>query len=164
MPFSPAPPSIQVLPLARQHLAPALSLIKELAAYERAEHEMVLGLHTFTQDWEQGRFQAWVAMVGPEVKGLALCYPVYSTWKGLSLHLEDIIVSQSHRRAGLGRLLFAQVVAEAGSINAGRLEWQVLDWNKDAIAFYNQYEASYENQWLNARLGREKIMELIKAQ
>ncbi|MCB0738513.1 MAG: GNAT family N-acetyltransferase, partial [Bacteroidetes bacterium] len=86
------------------------SLIEELAIYEKAPNELVLTPETFKADFSKNRFDAFVCEINGEIVGMALYYPIYSTWKGHSMHLEDLIVRQSQRRKGLGTLLFDAVV------------------------------------------------------
>ena len=67
----------------------------ELAAYERAENEVTLSLDTFAADFEAGRFEVTVAVDNDEVIGMALHHPRYSTWKGVTWYLEDLVVTES---------------------------------------------------------------------
>jgi GNAT superfamily N-acetyltransferase len=86
------------------------------------------------------------------VVGFALFYTSYSTWKGNCLYLEDLLVTQSERRSGIGKLLFDQVLATAKERGAKRFEWQVLDWNEPAINFYKKYNADLDPEWINGKL------------
>ena len=115
------------------------------------------------EDLKSGLYQAFVADAGNEIIGMALIYPIYSTWKGLSYYLEDIIVKESYRRQGIGTQLFEQVLKYAAEKNAGRLGWQVLDWNEPAITFYKKYNASLDPEWLTGKLSKEQI-EIFKAE
>ena len=84
-------------------------------------------------------------------------YIKYSTWKGPCVFLEDIVVSQSLRGKGTGKLLFEAVLAEAKKRGALRMEWQVLDWNEPAIRFYEKYQPEVLKEWLNYRLSGTQI-------
>jgi GNAT superfamily N-acetyltransferase len=89
--------------------------------------------------------------------GIAIFYTAYSTWKGRMLYLEDLVVTESARRAGLGRLLFDAVVGEARATGANRMKWQVLDWNEPAIGFYKKLGANIESEWLNGNLDAAQL-------
>jgi ribosomal protein S18 acetylase RimI-like enzyme len=67
---------------------------------------------------------------------IALYYIRYSTWKGQTMYLEDIIVTESMRGRGIGRMLIEQLIQEAKEKGFKRITWQVLDWNEPAIRFY----------------------------
>jgi GNAT superfamily N-acetyltransferase len=101
-------------------------------------------------------FEFFVAELGETVVGLALYYYKYSTWKGRCLYLEDIIVSEKYRRHGIGSLLFDKVVDVANTQKVRRMEWQVLDWNESAIAFYKKHQAILDYEWVNAKFEWER--------
>jgi len=137
-----------------------LHLIQELAEYEKAPNEVVLTLEVFEQDFLAQKFDAWLAIAENTVVGMALFYPIYSTWKGASLHLEDLIVQKNYRQNGIGHLLFEKVIETAKQLEVGRLQWQVLDWNNPAISFYNKYPVSYESVWLTVKISKETLAKL----
>ena len=140
-------------------LPSVFELIKELAHYEKVPEEVTLTIEQLVKDFHAGLFIAFVAEMNEEIKGLALIYPIYSTWKGLCYYLEDIIVKEDSRRNGIGTLLFDRVVAFANENNAARLRWQVLDWNTPAIRFYEKYNAVFEQEWLTYKLTKEQLSE-----
>ena len=78
---------------------------------------------------------------------MALYYPRYSTWKGPTLHLEDLYVKPEFRQHGVGKQLFDAVVKVAAEQNVGRMEWTVLEWNQPALNFYKKYDASLDPEW-----------------
>ena len=84
-------------------------------------------------------------------------YIKYSTWKGPCVFLEDIVVTQAERRSGIGKLLFEEVMKAAKVMGAKRMEWQVLDWNKPAIKFYEKYKPQVLEEWLNYRMTEEQL-------
>jgi GNAT superfamily N-acetyltransferase len=134
-------------------LAAILGLITDLAIYEKAEHEVKVTLAQLTQDFKEGIFQTQVAVnEHSEVMGMTLYYITYSTWKGKMLYLEDFVISEKHRRKGIGRLLFDSVIAEAKKQNCKLMKWQVLDWNEPAIDFYKTYDATIETEWFNGKI------------
>ena len=141
-------------------MAEVHALIVELARYERAEKEVALTVETLMSDMAEGRFECFVAEASGQIVGIALHHARYSTWKGLTWYLEDLVVTESWRGQGVGRSLFLAVVAHARSVNAKRLEWQVLDWNESAIGFYKSLGASLTDTWLNGRLTAEDLAPL----
>ena len=88
---------------------------------------------------------------------MALHHPRYSTWKGVTWYLEDLVVTESWRGKGVGKALFNEVVSVAQRRDAHRLEWQVLDWNAPAIGFYERLGATVSSDWLNGRLTRTQL-------
>ncbi len=148
---------IEVRKVEFSHLEGCMKLIHELAEYEKAPHEVELNLAQMQYDFKQKSFEAFVALKNHEVVGMALYYPIYSTWKGRSIHLEDLVVKQSERRKGVGRLLFENVMIEAKAQNAGRLQWQVLDWNTPAIEFYKAYPAEFDGKWINVKISNKAL-------
>ena len=136
-----------------------LALIQELAAYERAPHEVTNTLDMMRRDGfgPEPIFGFFVLESGAELLGLALFYTAYSTWKGRMLYLEDLAITEAARRGGYGRQLFGAVVAEARRTNAQRLKWQVLDWNEPAIGFYQKLGAQLDGEWLNGNLTAEQL-------
>lgn len=137
-----------------------LALVHELALFERAPEEVTVTLNEF-EEAGFGNKPVWKAFVA-EVDGLivafALYYVRYSTWKGCRMYLEDLIVTESWRGKGIGRLLFDRLVQEAKELGFNGMTWQVLDWNEPAIDFYKKYEAAIEAGWLNASLSKQQIL------
>jgi len=137
-------------------------LIHELAVFEKAGDEVELTLSQLEEDafGENALVEIRVAEVNGEIVGAALTYEKYSTWKGRSIHLEDLIVRESHRGLGIGSLLFNQIVNLCKERGYGRMEWQVLDWNEPAIAFYKKYGTTFLYDWLDCRLTADDINKL----
>ncbi len=136
-------------------------LICELAKYEKAPEEVVTTEAILLRDGfgDLPLFHCFVAEKGDgEIAGMALYYIKYSTWKGPCVFLEDIVVSQTERRSGIGKMLFDTVVKEAGNRGALRMEWQVLDWNEPAIRFYEKYQPEILKEWLNYRMSGDQLM------
>jgi len=136
-----------------------LALIQELAAYERAPHEVTNTLEMMRRDGfgPAPIFGFFVLESGAELLGLALFYTAYSTWKGRMLYLEDLVITEAARRGGYGRQLFEAVVQEARRTGAQRLKWQVLNWNEPAIGFYKKLGAQLDGEWLNGNLTAEQL-------
>ncbi|MGI4741926.1 MAG: GNAT family N-acetyltransferase [Janthinobacterium lividum] len=142
-----------------EDLPRVLALIQELAVYERAPEAVTNTLAMMQQDGfgPAPIFGFFVLENDAELLGLALYYTAYSTWKGRMLYLEDLVVTETARRGGFGRLLFEAVVAEARRTGAQRLKWQVLDWNEPAITFYQKLGAELDAEWLNGNLSAEQL-------
>lgn len=144
-----------VIRLGTKEDVPALlQLINELAIYEKAPDEVVISVDNLLRDGfgENPLFGFFVAEVMGDVVGAALYYFKYSTWKGKCLYLEDLIVKEEKRCQGIGGKLFQRVAQKAKDEQVGRLEWQVLDWNAPAIAFYQKLGAEISSEWLNGRM------------
>jgi len=151
-----------------------LELVRELAEFERAPNEVTVTLDHFIQAGF-GPDPVWKALVavvdkagndkpvadehandrgsnGGDIVGISLWYIRYSTWKGRRLYLEDLIVTESYRGKGIGKLLFDATVEEARKMQYGGMMWQVLDWNEAAISFYKKYGTSFDGEWVNCSL------------
>lgn len=139
-----------------------LSLIKELAAFEKAPGEVVVTIEEM-QDWGFGKnklFDFFVANNDNKMVGIALYYYKYSTWKGKCLFLEDIIVTETERGKGIGKLLFEEVIKVAKLEKVRRMEWQVLDWNETGISFYKKYPTTFDHEWVNCKFTDKELMAL----
>jgi len=128
-------------------------LVRELAVYEKAEHELVASLEDYRRDFEAGVFQCLVAERSTgEIIGMALFYMTYSTWKGRMLYLEDFVVREAFRQKGVGQLLFDAFLREAQQRKCRLVKWQVLDWNEPALKFYEKNKALIEKEWWNGKI------------
>ncbi|KAG1331173.1 L-ornithine N5-acetyltransferase NATA1 [Cocos nucifera] len=95
---------------------------------------------------------------GAVVVGFVLCFPNYSTFLSKpGLYVEDIFVRAAWRRRGFGRMLLSAVAAQAAKMGMGRVEWCVLDWNVNAISFYEEMGAEVLPQWRICRLTGEAL-------
>lgn len=143
--------------------AALLSLIQELADYENAHEEVTLTLEDLIEDGfgVQPLFEFLVAELEGKIVGIALYYPRYSTWKGETLYLEDLVIQKKHRGKKIGTALFDKLLLEAKKRKVKRLEWQVLNWNEPALNFYKKYQASFDGEWINGRLTDVDIDALI---
>jgi GNAT superfamily N-acetyltransferase len=132
-----------------------MELVRELAIFERAPDEVTVTLEHFIETGfgEKPVWQALVAVNEEEkIIGISLYYMRYSTWKGLRLYLEDLIVTFEYRGHGIGKMLFESTVEEARKMGINGIMWQVLDWNEPAIEFYKKYGADVSSEWLNCSL------------
>lgn len=129
-------------------------LIQELALFEKAPDEVSNTIERMNEDGFSLNkiYDAFVLEAEGEVVGTAITYFRYSTWKGKSLYLEDLIITEKHRRLGLGSLLFNQCIDFGKSQNCSQMNWQVLDWNTPAVDFYKKYNASLDGEWINGTI------------
>jgi GNAT superfamily N-acetyltransferase len=135
-------------------IAAALGLVKELAIYEKAPNDVVVTAEEML-NWGFGKDKVFDFFVGEKngtIIGIALYYYKYSTWKGKCLFLEDIIITESERGHGYGRVLFDAVHEVAKEQKVRRMEWQVLEWNTPAIEFYKKYPSHFDNEWVNCQI------------
>ena len=137
-----------------------LSLIRELALYEKAPHEVTNNEADMLKDGfgPDPAFRLLVAESESGICGIAIYFIKYSTWKGKGVYLDDIVVSEPLRGRGIGRKLFDAVIDDCKSIGAKQLHWQVLDWNEPAIRFYQKYQASFDDEWINCKLDEQQIL------
>lgn len=148
----------------RSDLPRVLELIKELADFENALHEVS---NTVVMLEEDGFginpvFGFFVAEEEGRIHGLALYYYRYSTWKGKRLYLEDIVVTREQRGRGIGKLLFEATMKKVLNENCTGMMWQVLDWNEAAIQFYTRYQTRFDEEWINCHLEADQIKTLFK--
>ena len=136
-----------------------LALIKELAVFEKEPESVHITeedilVHGFN---DPSKFDCFVAEVNGGVVGMALYYPRFSTWKGPTLHLEDLIVSDAFKGQGIGTQLYSAFIQEAYSLGVGRIEWNVLDWNAPAISFYEKSGANVLHDWSTVQMHRNEM-------
>lgn len=145
-----------------QDLPQVLSLIQELAEYEKAAHEVTNTVDQMKADGFGANpiYFLWVAEKENKIIGIAICYVRYSTWKGPMLYLEDIVVTQAERGKSIGSQLMNSVVSFAHQNNYNGLIWQVLDWNEPAIHFYKKYNAHFDGEWINVKLNKELLKQI----
>ena len=130
-------------------MSQALNLIKELARFEKELNVVEVTVQDLQNDGfgEHPAFKCFVAECNNKVKGIALVFKRYSTWKGPILHLEDLIVSEHMRGFGLGTALLDEVVKYGNDLGVKRINWEVLDWNEKAIDLYEKKGAKVLRDW-----------------
>jgi GNAT superfamily N-acetyltransferase len=136
-----------------------LDLIKELAAFEKEPDAVVVTVDDLVRDGfsENPLFHCFVAEVDTVIIGVALYYYRYSTWKGKTIHLEDLIVKEEKRGTGAGFALYKEIIQQGKRDNVRRIEWAVLDWNTPAIAFYQKTGAKVLDDWRVAQMDENGI-------
>jgi GNAT superfamily N-acetyltransferase len=143
----------------KEDMPAVLSLIQELAAFEKEPDAVVVTVADLERDGFQDNplFFVFVAELDNEIVGMALYYYRYSTWKGKTIHLEDLIVKEKMRGFGLGYQLYAAVIEQGKIDQVRRIEWAVLDWNTPAIDFYVKSGAKVLADWRVAQLDEQVI-------
>jgi len=126
-----------------------LDLIQELATFEKEPDAVVVTVDDLIRDGfsDKPLFYCFVAENDEQIIGIALYYYRYSTWKGKTIHLEDLIVKENQRGTGAGFALYSEIIAQGKRDNVRRIEWNVLDWNTPAIEFYNKTGAKLLDDW-----------------
>jgi diamine N-acetyltransferase len=158
--MSGSPFPIDIRPASVGDVALILRFIKELAAYEKAEQEVVATEASLRASLfgEGARAHALVCRVAGVEAGFAVYFFNYSTWQGREgLYLEDLYVSPAHRKAGAGKAMLQHLARIAVKRGCGRFEWSVLDWNEPAIAFYRSIGAVAMDEWVRYRLAGEAL-------
>lgn len=152
-------------PAAPDDVPALVGLIGELAEYERLSHLVrvtpeLLQRHLFGP---RPAAEAVIAEVDGRAVGFALFFTNFSTFLGQpGLYLEDLYVKPGFRRYGLGRLLLRHLGALAVERGCGRFEWSVLDWNEDAIKFYERMGATVLPDWRLCRMTGEALQTFAK--
>ncbi len=140
-----------------------VSFIQALAEYEREPDAVEATSDSIAQQLssQPPPFECLLAEVGNEVRGFALFFHNYSTWRGKQgVYLEDLFVPDKHRGSGIGKLLLATLARIAVERDCPRLEWQVLDWNQPSIDFYEALGTKVMRDWLPCRLENQELSEL----
>ena len=151
-----------------QDMKSVLGLIVELAVYEKEPEAVVITEQDLIRDGfgDVPLFHCFVAEEASEIIGIALYYYRYSTWKGKTIHLEDLIVKQEKRGTGAGFALYSEIVKQGKKDKVRRIEWAVLDWNTPAIDFYIKSGAKVLDDWRVAQMdetGISNFLENLKA-
>jgi len=136
-----------------------LELIKELAAFEKEPEAVVVTADDLLRDGfgSNPLFHTFVAEVEGEIVGMALYYYRYSTWKGKTIHLEDLIVKEKMRGTGIGMALYTEIMKQGKADGVRRIEWNVLDWNRNAIDFYEKSGARVLDDWRVVQMTEEGL-------
>ncbi len=130
------------------------SLVRALAEYEREPNAVKITENELLRDGfgPNPYYECLIAEEDGQPAGFALYFPIYSTWQGPSLHLEDLFVRPEFRGRGTGKALLQAVAAAAVRRGCARLQWDVLDWNQPAIDFYHSIGAVMLDEWRRMRV------------
>ncbi len=150
-----------------------LELIQELALFEKEPDAVVVTVDDLIRDGfgAHPMFHTFVAEIDTtsnegnpkkQIIGMALYYYRYSTWKGKTLHLEDLIVREDQRGTGAGFALYSEIIAQGKRDKVRRVEWNVLDWNTPAVEFYKKTGAKILEDWQVVQMDENGINEFLK--
>jgi GNAT superfamily N-acetyltransferase len=157
----------QIRPARVEDVSIILELIRDLATYERAPHEVIATEEQLVDVLfgERPAAEVLLAFERESPVGFALFFHNFSTWLGRpGLYLEDLFVKPENRGKGYGRALLVELAKIAMERGCGRMEWAVLDWNEPAIKFYRALGAKPMDEWTVFRLTRDGIARLANAE
>ena len=142
-----------------------LHFIRELAIYEKAEHEVLATEDTIVETiFSSGsHVNALICEQNGQPLGMAIYFYNYSTWLAKSgLYLEDLYVSPEYRGIGAGKLLLKKMAQIALENNCGRFEWSCLDWNKPSRDFYQSIGAKSQDEWVGYRMSGQTLIDFAE--
>jgi GNAT superfamily N-acetyltransferase len=147
-----------------QDMQQVLDLIKELAIFEKEPDAVEVTVADLQREGfgEEPLFSCFIAEVATEIVGAAIVYFRFSTWKGRTIHLEDLIVNEAMRGQGVGAALYSEVMKYGFDLGVKRIEWNVLDWNKGAIKFYERTGARILDDWAVVQMDEQGIKNYIE--
>ncbi|MFC5822796.1 GNAT family N-acetyltransferase [Nonomuraea insulae] len=142
-----------------------VSMIRELATYEKAAHEVRVTEEGLRDTLFRDKPAAYVhiAEQDGEVAGFTLWFLTFSTWRGVhGIYMEDLYVRPQHRGGGHGIALMRELAEICAERGYQRLEWAVLTWNEPAIGFYDKLGAVNQDDWYRYRLTDEPLQRLAE--
>lgn len=143
-----------------------LQFVRELAAFENAEHEVQATPEHVqrTLFCANPRVFSLICLDENTPVGFAVYFFNYSTWQGRhGLYLEDLYVSTAQRGSGAGRALLRRLAQIAVEQDCGRFEWSVLDWNARSIEFYDRLGAQPQTEWIRYRMSGQALLDLASS-
>ncbi len=155
---------MKIRPGEEADMPAVLELIVELAVFEKEPTAVVITAEDLQRDGFGANplFRTFVAEADGKIVGVALFYHRYSTWKGKTIHLEDLIVTEKYRKTGIGKALYRAIIQQGKDENVRRIEWNVLDWNTPAIDFYKETGAKIMDDWLVAQMDETGIDNFLR--
>ena len=159
--------TLQFAPARPADVPVILSLIRDLAEYERLSHEVeatedVLRRNLFG---ERPYAEAFVGELRGEPVAFAIYFHNFSTFLGKpGLYLEDLYVKPAVRGLGIGRAILRRLARTAVERDCGRLEWSVLDWNTPALEFYKSLGAVPMTDWTIHRVTGDALRSLAESE
>ena len=156
---------IHIREAAEQDTAEIMRFIRELAQFEQLEHEVTATEEIIRASLFGKRPYAYalLAQVDGVSAGFCIYFYNFSTFVGKpGIYIEDIYVAPDYRKLGIGKRIFAKIGEIAKYNNCGRIEWWVLDWNRNAIDFYERLGAQAMSEWTVYRLSENKFEALLQ--
>jgi GNAT superfamily N-acetyltransferase len=149
----------------KKDMPQVLELIKELAIFEKEPDAVEVTVQDLEREGfgDNPLFTCFVAELDDEIVGAALVYFRFSTWKGRTLHLEDLIVKEAKRGKGIGEALYKKVMQFAFDRGLKRVAWDVLDWNTGAIRFYERSGANVLSTWRVVHMDEKSLKNYINS-
>ena len=142
-----------------------LYFIKELAIYEKAEHEVLATVETIKQSMfaDNSGVHGLICELDGKAIGFSVYFYNYSTWLAKpGLYLEDLYVSPEYRGKGAGVALLKRLAQVAVSNGCGRFEWSCLDWNTPSREFYESLGAQPQSEWIGYRMSGQRLVEFAE--
>jgi len=152
--------SVVIRPADRSDVPVIAGLIRGLARFEKLEEEVTMTEELLARNLFGPRpyAETLIAEDGAAPVGFALFFHNFSTFLAKpGIYLEDLFVVPEHRGRGIGRALLQRLAQIAVQRDCGRLEWAVLDWNREAIGFYERLGAKPNSEWTVYRLTGEAL-------
>ena len=148
----------------KKDIQSVLDLIVELAVFEKEPNAVEITTEDLLRDGfsENPKFKFFVAEENNVIIGIALFYERFSTWKGRTIHLEDLMVTKEKQKIGAGKALYTAVLKYAYDHNYSRVAWEVIDWNTNAINFYKSTGATYLSDWSVVQMNKNNLEKFIK--
>ncbi|KAF4658693.1 Diamine acetyltransferase 2 [Perkinsus chesapeaki] len=135
-------------------------MVKRLAEFERMPEAVETTPQTLSEDYKANQYWTAIAELNGRPVGFALFFPIYSTWEGRSIHLEDLYILEGDRSKGVGLVMLQYVAKFAEARGCARVEWAALDWNVKAHDFYERLGANKMPEWIKFRLDRRGIQKV----
>jgi GNAT superfamily N-acetyltransferase len=157
------PPDITIRKATRRDGRALLGLVDALADYEKLKRPSAAARKRLLADGvgPKRRFDAYLAFSGKTPVAYAIVFETYSSFLALpTLYLEDLFVLPAYRKQRIGLALFRACALSARERGCGRMEWVVLDWNTNAIRFYDRLGARHLTEWYTYRLTQEQLRAL----
>jgi GNAT superfamily N-acetyltransferase len=156
-----------IRPVVPEDMPGLLELIRELAQFERLEHEVQATEETLRNSFfgPQPAAGAFLARSGEDLAAYAIYFFTFSSFIGRAgIWLDDVYVRPQFRGQRLGRALFRAVARVGLERNCGRFEWTALDWNEKALEFYRKIGAQTMHEWVILRLDMAGLQKLARAE